>query len=72
MRFTGLTIAAAAVILAMAGCRKTPEGIIPPNRMTDLIIDMHKAEGVVDMDYNNWGNDSSKLLLRAAVYKRHG
>lgn len=72
MRFTGLTIAAAAVILAMAGCRKTPEGIIPPDRMTDLIIDMHKAEGVVDMDYNNWGNDSSKLLLRDAVYKRHG
>ena len=71
MRATGLTIAAASVILALAGCRKTPDGIIPPDQMTDLLIDMHKAEGVADMDYRDWGNDSSKLLLRDAVYGRY-
>lgn len=71
MRKTGLTLAVVAALLAFAGCRKTPEGIIPPDKMVDLLIDMHKAEGVVDMDYHDWGNDSSKLLLRDAVYSRH-
>lgn len=72
MRLTGLTIAFAVAAISLGGCHKTPEGIIPPDRMTDLLIDMHKAEGIVDMDYRDWGNDSSKLLMRDAVYRRHG
>lgn len=71
MRKTGLTLALAAAILGFAGCRKTPDGVIPPHKMADLIIDIHKAEGVVDMDYRDWGNDSSRLLLRDAVYRHH-
>ncbi|MDE6544148.1 MAG: DUF4296 domain-containing protein [Muribaculaceae bacterium] len=71
MRKIGLTIAVVTAIMAFGGCHRTPEGIIPPHKMADLIIDIHKAEGVVDMDYRDWGNDSSKLLLRDAVYRRH-
>lgn len=72
MRISGLTFAIIAVILFFTGCRRTPKGIIPPDRMTSLLIDMHKAEGVIDMDYRDWTNDSSKMLLRDAVYARYG
>lgn len=71
MRKIGLTLAVTVAILALAGCRKTPAGIIPPDKMADLLIDMHKAEGIIDIDYHDWGTDSSKILLRDAVYSRH-
>ena len=59
----------AAIILA--GCRKTPEGVIEPKEMVSLLVDIHKGESAIEFNRRDYKTDSSKLALREAIYKRH-
>lgn len=57
--------------MAFTGCRRTPSGVLPPERMARLLADIYMAEAVVDHDYHMFMSDSSRLQLRQAVYNRN-
>lgn len=68
-----LTLAALAFATVVTlGCRRTPDYVIPEDDMAELMADIHTAEGVVEMNYNHWGSDSSRQALKQAVLERHG
>ena len=43
-------IAAAGLLLLTCACSKVPGGVIPPERMAELLADFHTGEAVVDMN----------------------
>ncbi|MCM1331851.1 MAG: DUF4296 domain-containing protein [Bacteroides sp.] len=65
-------IAIAAVILACVSCDRTPDHVIKPKEMASLLADIHKGEGVVDLQGARYRNDSVKKALKQSIYMRHG
>ena len=60
------------LLLLSVACNKTPGYVIPHDRMVDLLIDMHKAEGVVSAQSSRYYNDSLKKRVKQSVYLKHG
>lgn len=60
------------LLLLVAGCKKMPHKVIKPDKMATLLADLHTAGAVVELDGSAWRNDSSRRVLREAVYLRHG
>lgn len=58
--------------VALWSCRKTPDGIIPPDEMASLLADVHKGEGIVELNQSKFATDSMKMLMRQSVFARHG
>lgn len=76
-RFAILTRLMAAALVAAAvalcGCGRVPSGVIGPGKMSEILADVHTAEGVASVDTRIvQGGDSAKLALKMAVFKRHG
>lgn len=65
-------IAIAAVVLACVSCDRTPDHVIKPKEMASLLADIHKGEGVVDLQGSRYRNDSVKKALKQSIYMRHG
>lgn len=65
-------IAILAVAAALCACSKVPGGVIPPDRMAELLADFHTGEAVVDMNRSEFYNDSLRQLYKQSVYARHG
>ncbi len=66
-----------AVLLAVSSmsfpaCDRTPEHVIKPDDMAALLIDIHKGEGVVELNSSSYRNDSLKKVLKQSIYMRHG
>lgn len=55
-----------------SGCDNTPEYVIKEDDMVDLLVDLHKGEGVVDINHSAYRNDSVKKVLKQSIYARHG
>lgn len=55
-----------------AGCDDTPEYVIKQDDMVNLLVDLHKGEGVVDINHGAYRNDSVKRVLKQSIYARHG
>lgn len=58
--------------LLVCACSKVPGGVIPPDRMAELLADFHIGEAVVDMNRGEFYNDSLRQLYKQSVYARHG
>lgn len=54
------------------GCSNRPDGVLSTDDMAKVLADIHEAEGMMEQDYNNYPNDSSKIALRQSVYLKHG
>ena len=65
-------IAAAGLLLLTCACSKVPGGVIPPERMAELLADFHTGEAVVDMTRTEFYTDSLRQLYKQSVYARHG
>lgn len=65
-------LAAIAAALLAGACSKVPGGVIPPDRMAELLADFHTGEAVVDMNRTEFYNDSLRQLYKQSVYARHG
>ena len=65
-------IAAAGLLLLACACSKVPGGVIPPERMAELLADFHTGEAVVDMNRTEFYTDSLRQLYKQSVYARHG
>lgn len=59
-------------VLMTVACRRTPGDVIEPHDMALLLADIHKGEGVVELNRRSFSNDSSKRALMEAIYRRHG
>lgn len=58
--------------LAMASCDRTPGGVMSVNKMADLIVDLQLAEAYIDSHSADFENDSSKLVIKQSIFKKHG
>lgn len=62
------------VLLAFVvmSCDRTPDYVIKPKDMAALLADIHKGEGVVDLQSSRYRDDSVKKALKQSVLMRHG
>lgn len=65
------SILAFALAVAATACKGVPSYVIAPGDMASLLADMHTAEAVIDMHYNDYSSDSAKKQLKDAIYLRH-
>ena len=53
-------------------CINRPDVVIAPDEMVDLLVDIHKTEGLLEVQGTQYANDSLRKSLMASVYVRHG
>lgn len=58
--------------VAFISCDRTPDHVIAGPKMEDLLVDIHKAEAVMDVNYDDYRDSEQKKALREAVFLRHG
>ena len=68
---TRILLSAFAVSLTVA-CTRIPGYVVKPDKMSEVMADMHTAECVVDMNYGKYNTDSLKQVLKQSVLKKHG
>ena len=61
-----------AIGLAMVSCDRTPGGVIGVNKMADLIVDLQLAEAYIESHTADFEDDSSKLVIKQSIFKKHG
>lgn len=62
----------AAVGIAVAACDSTPDYVIPPKKMAQLMADVHVGEAVIESNSREYGNDSLKKVMKQSIYMKHG
>jgi hypothetical protein len=61
------------VLLAVAvACDRTPDYVLKKSEMVDLLVDIHKAEGVIELNRAQYGSDSMRKVMKQSVLLRHG
>lgn len=58
-------------LLVLIGCRKTPDNVLPHDEMVSLLADLHRGEGVMDMNRREFKEDSMRIAFRDAIYRKH-
>lgn len=64
-------IAIALLAFVCLSCNPTPDYVIKPKDMASLLADIHKGEGVVDLQSSHYRNDSVKKALKQSILMRH-
>lgn len=60
------------LLVILVGCSKTPNHVISEDDMASLLIDIYKAEAVIDDEQNkHFKTDSMKMKMRQSVFMRH-
>lgn len=59
-------------LFVLAACSHNPDYVLSEKKMVDLLVDVHKAEAVIESNYNIYNNDADKKKLREAVFLKHG
>ena len=60
------------LVLLLSSCDRTPRGVMSVNDMADLIADMQLAEAYMDRHGGEYESDSSKMVLKQSIFKKHG
>lgn len=60
------------LLLFLAACSKTPDGVLPPDEMADLMADLHKGDAVIQLEAQRYRADTMRRQLRLAILSRHG
>lgn len=58
--------------LSLLSCDRTPGGVLSVNSMADLIVDLQLADAYMDNHSEDYPTDSSKLVLKQSIFKKHG
>ena len=58
--------------LVFASCDRTPRGVLSKKQMADLIVDLQLADAYIDTHIADYGSDSSKMVLKQSIFKKHG
>lgn len=64
-------ISALLVIVTLIGCNSTPDYVIPPEKMAQLLADLHTGESVAEINRSEYSNDSLKKMLKQSIYTKH-
>lgn len=56
----------------LTSCVQRPDSVIAPDDMVELLVDIHKTEGILDVQSLQFKDDDSRKALMASVYVRHG
>lgn len=67
---TILTVMAVAAVCA--ACNRVPSHVIEPERMARLMADMRMADAVLTLNPRDYRSDSSRAVLKQAVFSRNG
>lgn len=60
------------VLLTIAvSCSKVPGYVIPPDKMAQILADVHVGEAVIDLNRNDYRTDSTKQLMLQSVLAKH-
>ena len=60
------------LVLSLLSCDKTPRGVIDVDDLADLIVDLKIAEAYIDSHSDEFPTDSTKLVLKQSIFKKHG
>lgn len=60
------------VTALLASCNKAPDGVISESKMTQLIVDLNKAEYYVQSHGEEFPDDSTKMVLKQSIFAKHG
>ena len=58
--------------LSLLSCGKTPRGVMDMDEMADLIVDLQLADAYIESHIQDFDTDSSKLVIKQSVFKKHG
>jgi hypothetical protein len=58
--------------LSLISCDKTPRGVLSMDDMADLIVDLQLADAYIESHIQDFDTDSSKLVIKQSVFKKHG
>ncbi len=56
----------------LASCSRAPGGVLSTSEMADLIVDIQLADAYIDNHPTDFEDDSSKLVLKQSIFKKHG
>lgn len=59
-------------ILILSACSGTPDYVIPPKKMAEVMADVHTGEAVVESNVRSFPTDSTKKALMQSIYAKHG
>ena len=60
------------IVMSLVSCDRTPSGVMSVNKMGDLIADLQLADAYIDSHISEYESDSSKLVIKQSVFKKHG
>jgi len=60
------------LILSLLSCDRTPHGVLSTNAMANLIVDLELANAYIDNHISEFTTDSSKLVLKQSIFRKHG
>ncbi|WP_455498275.1 DUF4296 domain-containing protein [Coprobacter sp.] len=60
------------LLCLFSACDRTPDQIIKPKAMENLLVDVHKSEAIIEKDYNKYGSLEQKRQMRNAILEKHG
>lgn len=60
------------IILAVAGCKSTPDGVPGEKDMARVVADVYRGESAVDYNNSIYNTDSAKGVVRLSVLDAHG
>ena len=60
------------VALSLLSCDRTPRGVMSINDMANLIVDLQLADAYIETHNDDFQGDSSKLVVRQSIFKKHG
>lgn len=65
-------IAAMVALAMLTGCSQRPKGVLGPEDMARLLVDIHIGESVVENNFRHYDSDSARSVLRQSIYAKHG
>lgn len=60
------------LLLTFAGCTVRPRNVLSSSEMREILIDLHKAEGVIKVSGLNYGHETEEMSYYLDVLEKHG
>lgn len=56
----------------IVGCNSAPDGVLPKEKMAQLLADMHIGESIVDVEHTKYYSDSLRKTVKQSILVEHG
>lgn len=68
-----ITVFCIAVAAVIASCgNKMPKEVIAPDKMENLLVDIHKSEAFMESDYQYYAENNRKDSIKNSIFRKHG